>query len=157
MTTWFGHLTRHINSSEQFYKAMYSDHLKNTTTLRLTIYAQYQTYAWYQTYIRYHLINTLYLVRNLTSSGGRWLELTNFIFYSMMVVLEHVKLVLPSSAGAYQTYTVNESYRIGGDNTGAWITSHCLALWSLLETWWGDWHTKAWFLMKHQLHWKQID
>ncbi len=76
--------------------------------------------------------------RSPTSSGAKQLRHSIFIFHSMVVVLERVNLVLLGSAGACQPCTTNESHRIGGNNAGVCTTSHCLAPWSHLKTWWGD-------------------
>ena len=49
------------------------------------------------------------------SSGAMWLKLLIFIFYSLVVVLERVNLVLLDSARVCQPYTTNKSYRTGGN------------------------------------------
>ena len=71
------------------------------------------------------------------SSGVMWLGLSIFIFYSLVVVLERINLVLLGSIGACQSRTNNKSHRTGGNNAGGGITLYCSAPWSHLETWWG--------------------
>lgn len=53
-----------------------------------------------------NVISTLYLAKSLISSETKRLRLSTFIFYVMMVILEHVNLILPDSAGVYQSCTI---------------------------------------------------
>ncbi len=149
LVTWPDHLTWHTTSSEQFHEVMISAHPNrhHPQTYNLHSISDPQPMLVIKTYTRCHLINTLYTVRSPTSSGAKWLRLPTFIFYSLVIVLKRINLVLLGSAGACQPRTTNESHRTGGDNGGAWITSHCSAPWSHLETWWGDRLVEAWLSM----------
>lgn len=67
------------------------------------------------------------------SFGVKQLELSNFIFHFLVVVLGHVNLILQDSARAYEFCTTNDSYRTGGNNAKTYTLSHYLAPWSYFE------------------------
>ncbi len=72
-----------------------------------------------KTYTQYYPINTLYVVKSPTSSRAKWLEISTFIFYFIVVVLDYINLVLLGITRAYQSCTTNKSYKIGINNARA--------------------------------------
>ncbi len=63
--------------------------------------------------------NTLYSVRSSIGFGAKWLGLSTFIFYSMVVMLKCINLILLSSAEVCQPCITNKSHKTGSNNAEA--------------------------------------
>lgn len=62
------------------------------------------------------------------SFGVNRLGLLTIIYYSMVIVLEHINYVLLGSVGVCEPRTINETNRIGGNNAGAYTIMYFFAL-----------------------------
>lgn len=103
MNTWSSYLTWHTISSKQFYKPWFqlilNRHHPQTYNSHLILNLQPMASAWNSKLIINIISLALWiLVRSPMSSKVKWFKFSTFIFYSIMVVLERVKPVLPMKA-----------------------------------------------------------